>query len=807
MNSGGGDQSVAIALSTNSATVASGGTQQFQATVTGSSNTSVQWQVNGINGGNAQVGTISSSGTYQAPVTSSDMTVTVTAIPAADGSKSASATVTISASGQPAVTISVSPSTAAIASGVTQQFTATVTGSTNTAVQWQVNGVGGGNSQVGTISATGLYTAPLVTSPITVTVTAISTADSTKSASAMVTVNPASSTITVSLTSGSSLMAINSSQQFTATVTGTTNTAVSWSVDGVAGGDVSVGTISSTGVYTAPSTAGTHTVMATSAASASASASATVSIMSLTLSPQNAVVAASGTQQFTATVEGTTNTAVNWSVDSIAGGNSTTGTVSSTGLYTAPATTGSHTLTAVSSALPSYSARTTIIVSSGGNTQGLSAIQHIIFVSEENRSFDTYFGKLNEYRVSQGLPSDVDGLPDDCSSSNSDWTVPCSAMNKSPNASGYPTTPVYAFHLKTTCIENTSADWIASHWDFNALNPNSDTPLMDGYVISAASSALSTGTSDTAGIRAMGFYTAQDLEYPYWLATQFATSDRWFSPEAARTQPNRYYMVGATSGGQAYPSGIAINQKTIFDLLTQAGISWKIYVPSGGNVSATAFSQFKANGNVVPYSQFIIDAQSGTLPAVAYIEKPDNDQHPGINVDIEDGVQEVENLVNAVMYGPEWSSSVMIVTFDESGGLYDHVPPPTNVPNPDGIKPLDLCTGPGDPDCAVAAISHKAPPYDAPGDFTRTGFRVPLMVISPFAKAHYVSHTVTDYTSWMKLVETRFGLSNLNARDAWASDMAEYFDFQNVPWATPPAPSSVPPVINTKGGQCYDGLP
>ena len=466
---------------------------------------------------------------------------------------------------------------------------------------------------------------------------------------------------------------------------------------------------------------------------------------------------------------------------------------------------GTHTLAAVAYNKAGASRR--LQNSSGAGSfvvpgnQSLSSIKHIIFVAQENRSFDTYFGKLNEYRVAQGLTAAVDGLPDNCKSANSDWIVPCSAMNKSPDANGYPTTPIYAFHLKTMCIENTSADWIVSHWDFNAENPASSSPLMDGFVISAASAALSTGTSDTKGIRAMGFYDGNDLAYPYWLATQFATSDRWFSPESARTQPSRYYMVGATSGGQAYPSGIAIHQKTIFDLLTAAGVSWKIY-SENGQTSATAFTGFSANGNIVPYAHFVTDAQNGTLPAVAYIEKPDADEHPGVGNNIQNGVAALRSLVNAVMYGPSWKDSVMIVTFDESGGLYDHVAPPTNVPNPDGIKPLDLCTSSSDPNCPVAARSHGAPPYDPAGDFTRTGFRVPVMVTSPFVKPHFVSHTITDYTSWMKLVETRFGLPHLNARDAWASDMTEYFDFTNVPWATPP---QNPPAVNY--GQCYDSLP
>jgi phospholipase C len=153
--------------------------------------------------------------------------------------------------------------------------------------------------------------------------------------------------------------------------------------------------------------------------------------------------------------------------------------------------------------------------------------------------------------------------------------------------------------------------------------------------------------------------------------------------------------------------------------------------------------------------------------------------------------------------GPSWSNSVFILTFDEGGSIYDHVPSPTTgIPNPDGVQPIDICTGPSDPRCALASLTHTAPPYDPDGDFTRYGYRVPLMVISPFTIPNYVSHTVTDYTAWMKFVETRFGLPNLNARDAAAMDMTEFFNFANPPLATPPAN---PPTDST--GQCYDGLP
>jgi phospholipase C len=474
-------------------------------------------------------------------------------------------------------------------------------------------------------------------------------------------------------------------------------------------------------------------------------------------------------------------------------------------------------LTATGSGGASVTSQASVQVTQASNPGDISAVNHIIFVAEENRSFDVYFGKLNEYRAKLGLGPDVDGLPDDCSSTNSDWTKPCSAMNKAPNSAGAPTTPIYAFHLKTMCIENTSADWIVSHWAFNAEDVSSDTPRMDGFVIGAASAtAGAAGTNptipDKQGIRAMGFYTAQDLEYHYWLASQFGVSDRWYAPAPARTDPNRYYLMGATSAGYAYPiagSEGSIQAPTIFDRLQAAGISWKIYAGSDMYTYAYSFagfaSRFGPNGSsphVFPMSQYFTDLSKGTLPAVSFIEKPDNDEHPGLGDNIQAGVRDSAQMINALMQSSAWKDSVFILTFDEAGGLYDHVPPPTNVPNPDGIKPIDICTSASDPHCPNAKFTHGTPPFDPSGDFTRYGFRVPNLVISPFSRPHYVSHVTTDSTSWLAFVEKRFNLSPLTARDASVSNLLDFFDFQNAPMKTPPSGAPGTPV-----GLCYDGLP
>ena len=179
---------VNITISPTTASVQTSATQQFTATVTGSTNAAVTWQVNNVTGGNTTVGTVSTAGLYTAPAAvPNPAAVTVKAIAQADTTKSASATVTVTAV-QP-ISVTVSPATATVSTSATQQFTATVTGTTNTSVTWQVNGVTGGNSTVGTVTAAGLYTAPAtVPSPASVTVTAVSQADTTKSGSATVTI-------------------------------------------------------------------------------------------------------------------------------------------------------------------------------------------------------------------------------------------------------------------------------------------------------------------------------------------------------------------------------------------------------------------------------------------------------------------------------------------------------------------------------------------------------------------------------------------------------------------------------------------
>ncbi len=176
---------VSVAIVPGATTLALGGTQQFVATVTGTGNTAVTWQVNGVTGGNATLGTVTAGGLYQAPANAPTSAVNVDALSNANGTTSGSAPVTLAAAGGPAISVSTNPSGVTVVyTSTTQAFIATVTGETNTAVNWSVNGIAGGNSIYGTIDNTGIYTAPAaIPSPALFSISAVSQADATVSAS------------------------------------------------------------------------------------------------------------------------------------------------------------------------------------------------------------------------------------------------------------------------------------------------------------------------------------------------------------------------------------------------------------------------------------------------------------------------------------------------------------------------------------------------------------------------------------------------------------------------------------------------
>jgi phospholipase C len=445
-------------------------------------------------------------------------------------------------------------------------------------------------------------------------------------------------------------------------------------------------------------------------------------------------------------------------------------------------------------AIPSSGAQS--VTASFSTGASLQSINHIIFMAQENRGFDHYFGHLNDYRTLHNLPPDVDGTP---------------ANASNPSADGMST--VTPREMISVCVENQSPSWNESHTQYNRYDPLSAIATMDGFVYISAKDDASNGGFDPGGTRAMGYYDASALPYYHFMATNFATSDRWFAPVLTRTQPNRMYLMAGTSVGHVYPlppGSPPLTNKTIFELLDENKISWKVYVtnsthpnPLAGTLfSMYAYAQGPGLKNIVPATQFLTDAANGTLPQVAMIEPgygvSDTDEHPATNTpggNIQKGAAYVSSLINGLMQSPSWSDSVFILTWDEGGGFYDHVPPATAV-HPDGIRPIDLA-GPPNPD--ICYQNTTAPTCD----FVYTGFRVPMILVSPFVNKNSVSHVVRDYTSILKLIEKRFGLASLTNRDAAQPDMDEFFDFVNVPWKTPPSPP-----LQLQDKPCYiDHLP
>jgi phospholipase C len=499
---------------------------------------------------------------------------------------------------------------------------------------------------------------------------------------------------------------------------------------------------------------------------------------------------------------------------------------------------------------------------------------------QENRSFDSYFGMLNPYRQANnwtvgddGKTYTVDGIDDKLTTiSNSD------DEGQSFNL----------FKLSSTCVDDMSSAWLESYGDVNRYDFSVSRPiLMDGFVHTAegfAKAGAGDGSfTDTVGQRAMGYYDQNILNYYYYMASQFAVSDRWFSPVSSKSTPNRIAtMTGGTTQGLVNdpfvdddfktPLGI----ETIFQELDQNNVSWKIYysITAGGcaekdgdcgsgtqsnDYPVTTFSDFTYSSkylyanpqhaactsptvgsqqavgdasnafcidttHIAPLSQYLTDVANNSLPSYAFIEAAygASDEHPGSGQSNLAGQQEVASLINPLMSSASWPTTVFFLSYDEPGGPYDHVPPvpghsndntdtslgtipdiSTIAVNADTYEPCLPLGGTATLHCDLLSTDPGANPGDAPaqqGFAAQLGFRLPNLVISPFTRKHYVSHNPMDHTAIIKFVESTFigSSAHLTNRDAAQPDLLDFFDFSNVPWATPPTP----PTPNAPPGQC-----
>ena len=467
-----------------------------------------------------------------------------------------------------------------------------------------------------------------------------------------------------------------------------------------------------------------------------------------------------------------------------------------------------------------------------GNLQN---VNHIIIMMQENHSFDNYFGVLayvpgTPYHSARGSgvrracdPGDhtcVDGLSCRVTDTGS---IKC--RNRNPGTKG----TVRSFHDPRYCTgPDLDHSWIGSHQEGNFANPNDmlRSSRNKGFVkVNAQTEQPDQATAHDT----MGFYTDTDLPFYYGLAATFAISDRYFASVIGQTLPNRMYFLAGTSFGHLTtnelitPGGYKPITGTIFDRLNAAGVSWTDYFsdfPYSG-----IFGSFPGHQKSV--TTFPADAAAGTLPAVAFVDPSalvdqtingtqyETDEHPPN--DIRAGEYFVSQIITAFRNSPNWNDSVLFLTYDEHGGFYDHVMPPPapqgGAPTPDGIAPGQCADASNPPASEMpgggANCTHSST-VDAPGicpsftptgpypstcaTFNQVGFRLPLIAVSPFAKPQYVSHTIGDHTSLLALLEKRFALPNLAARDANADDLEDLFDFDGAPSATATIGTAPPPM-------------
>jgi len=458
-----------------------------------------------------------------------------------------------------------------------------------------------------------------------------------------------------------------------------------------------------------------------------------------------------------------------------------------------PAATTTYTATATASDGSSISQSASVTVSSVAT----GVIKHIFFMLQENRSFDMYFGQLGAYRSTRLAQF---GITD---------TQTIDAFDPSVTLKNAHTgAKVQPFHEGTVCTEDLSPAWDESHHDTSLVGGDAAWATTTTYTNSDFGMAgfLDTTTSVTSqfdpnGTRALGYYNQQDLPYYYDLATFFPTSDAWHSPVLANTVPNRMYLMAATSFGHDYPDNSGHPQyaaPTIFRALNTANVSWLYYYHDG--VFLANFQDFQdptIQSKVFPDSD-LMNRLAGTcsgspcepdqaLPQVIFIDSASGasglDEHPDNN--IQKGAAYVYGIISALMQSDAWKDSIFILSYDEGGGLYDHVPP-FMVPPPDGDAPGQC------PD-ANNGSSNYCTVGKLGGTFNLTGFRVPLVVLSPYSKPDFVSHTPRDYTAILAFIEEQFNVPALTARDAYwqdpSRDMSEFFDF------------TTPALLNAPNGQ------
>lgn len=499
-------------------------------------------------------------------------------------------------------------------------------------------------------------------------------------------------------------------------------------------------------------------------------------------------------------------------------------------------------------------------------------VKHIVVIMQENHSFDNYFGALAYAPGSPYHPprrGDDDERGGGCRSNDHSCVdgLTCrvdaagnfTCSNSNPDEDG---STVFAFHDSRRCVApDLDHGWANTHREanFNFANDTLFQAPMDGFVrINDKTEQIDNGVENATEDQTMAFYNQQEIPFYYELAQKFSMNDRYFASVLGPTFPNRSYLMAATSFGHLTTSdsfpplgsgGYKPITGTIFDLMEKHNVTWADYfqdVPQGGS-----FRPFPApiDPHFFPLPLFLSQV-AGTLgvpplPQVSFVDPnlgvlgmtKENDEHPP--TDIQRGQAFVSSVINAVRKSPFWKDTVIILTYDEHGGFYDHVMSPRasqgHAPNPDGINP-GQCADLSDPpaslqpgrgaECSTNLLSktdtsvndaadlcpqfaaNPAGPFPAAcANFDQLGVRVPFVAISPFSKPSYVSHTVGDHTSILALTEKVFmtpagrgdddedaaSRPHLTRRDQHASTLEDMFDFERSPSLNTSIGQALPP--------------
>src|ERR1700730_4704236 len=423
----------------------------------------------------------------------------------------------------------------------------------------------------------------------------------------------------------------------------------------------------------------------------------------------------------------------------------------------------------------------------------LTDIEHVVIIIQENRSFDHYFGS---YRGVRGF-----------SDQSLAFQQPDPANNTNPPIGKLLPTGSDTSTTNAACTHDITHAWLPQHQSWNK-------GAMDGFV----TSRWAINSNDA--VLTMGYYTRADLPYYYAVADAFTICDNYFCSVMGPTDPNRLYTMAASidpdgkNGGPLLQT-LGVNRPSFYGHLTYTtmpeqlqarGISWKVYSPPdasilNGILSDNVLSYFKnfqvpgspLNQNAFGpqfLADFVADALYGNLPQVSWVltSLVTSDHPPAPSLFGESTLFAILNALTA--NSAQWAKTALFVTYDENGGFFDHVAPPTAPAGTPGEYIMPAVTDPSAAGSGPIGL----------------GFRVPMLIISPFSRGGFVSSDVFDHTSVLRFLETRFGaeVPNLSAWHRSAvGDLTSAFNLA--------APDQATSVSATPGGilliqQCVDNL-